>query len=219
MKRLLVWIALLIAFAGCHGSTLSDAFPREDSVLREAKETFTYKGKPIAPFFLTDFCGGEDAPDLWTREMGGRITSIAVEGLSCEGDGSYAGTPFETGELVTFDLPADHAPVTGNPGWFGYRFIGTTTSGISVLEYKGNTGGSGTVIGVLFVRFEMASIGVTAGHKRDQLTMRFLGERSWGDRVYRDIRLEGNVLRLGPMQTTIPAYEEGLAPAEDVVLE
>ncbi len=219
MKPALFFLAILILCAGCERSASSDAPLSEDPVLREAKETFTYKGKPIPPFFLTDFCGGEHAPDFWTRGIGGRISSIAVEGLFCEGDGSYSDPKVEVGEFVTFDLPADRAAMAGDAGWFGYRFIGTTPSGISVLEYKGNTGGSGTIIGLLFVRFEMTTIGATADDKRDRLTMHFVGERSWGDRVYRDISLQGNVLRLGPMQTAIPAYQVDLAPAEDIVLE
>jgi hypothetical protein len=152
--------------------------------------------------------------------MGGRICAIAVEGLVAEGDGSYAGAKIYEGEFVSFDVPShDEDLGPRGAGWFAYRFVGTTPSGITVLEYVGNTGGSGTIPGVLFVRFAMEWVGVTKEEKRERLVMHFLGEQSWGDRVYRDVRLEGNSLWLGPTRTDMPYEKEFAEPAQTMQLE
>ena len=42
---------------------------------------FTFNGKPIPPFFLTDFAGGPEANDFWTCGMGSRIAAVSVPGL------------------------------------------------------------------------------------------------------------------------------------------
>lgn len=134
-----------------------------------------------------------------------RIGTVAVEGLFYDNcDGAYSGCKIAKGELIRFELPNEGNGGPRGNGWFGYRFLGTTPSGISVVEYVGNTGGSGTVPGVMFLRFEMETIGYQSGGKKERLVMRFLGEQSWGDRVYREVKLVGNELRLGPERTNMP---------------
>ena len=219
MRTMHVALALcltVVAF-GCTRKSGPPVAQQVPPAVAEARAHFTYKGKLIPPFFLADFSGGPEADSFWTEGMGSRISAVVVDGLFA-GNGPYGGIQIRTDEFVSFDLPGD-VPTPRGAGWFSYRFLGTTPSGITVLEYCGNTGGSGTIPGVLFVRFEMESIGVTKDRKEQRLVMRYVGEECWGDRVYRDVKLNGNTLWLGPTSTTIPANERFDEPERTVVLQ
>ena len=222
MRRIQVLVVVFSAasLAGCGGSSSAKQSKQVDPRVTEAQTHFTYKGKPIPPFFLADFCGGPDVGDFWTRGMGSRICAVDVAGLFYDdSDGSYSGCAFERGEWVRLDLPNGGDEGPRGAGWFYYRFMGTTPSGTTVLEYVGNTGGSGTIPGVVFLRFELETVGYTQTDKSDRLVMRFLGEQSWGDRVYRDVKLIGNELRLGPESTDIPGAKDSIEPARTVLLQ
>lgn len=215
--------ALLLALSGCDHGSSTQASREPDPVVVEAQQQFTYGGKPIPPYFLADFYGGPDGDDFWLRDMGDRIASISVPGLFVKGDGSYSNAEITDnaadGGFVTFDLGAADGDSEANSGYLGYRFVGTTPSGVTVLEYVGNTGGSGTIPGVMFVKFEMETLGVDQDSKAQRLVMRFVGEESWGDRVYRDVKLTGNTLWLGPTRTHIPAYQDMNEGERAIVLE
>ena len=195
----------------------------DNRVLKEAREKFTYEGKLILPYFLNDFAGGPGAPDLMHSGWGTRICTVAVDGLLPEDqEGAYAMQ--KTRELhgfYCFDHYADplHPSDETYSGYFGYRFLGTTPGGVTVLEYL--TGGSGSMIiqGVLLVRLDMEPTGVTASERREYLVMRFLQEMSWGDRVTREVRLDGNKLLLGPTNVSLPHQEDFVKPAETVLLD
>lgn len=197
---------------GCHSQAATEASAQPNSELLEAMAQCTFRGEPIQPFFLTEFCGGAQADEFWTEGMGQRVTAISVPGL-CNSRGSYAGAVIHRGEYTSFALGNDGRVTTE----FGYRFCGTTPGGITVLEYFGNTGGSGTALGLLFVRFEIRTLGTTGTGMKDVLTMRFVGEERWGDRVRRSVRLDGNRLLLGPTQTDIPGHKSD--PGCSIVLE
>lgn len=216
-------ILLAVALGGCGEKPVEPPQQQPHPAVAEARAHFTYKGEVIPPFFLADFYGGPDAAGFWTVGMGTRISSIIVEGLFVRGDGSYSDLKVndrrKDGGFVSFALYSDDSDGPRGNGWHAYRFVGTTPSGVTVIEEVGNTGGSGTIPGILFVRFEMESVGVTKDDKRDRLIMRFLGAESWGDRVYRDVKLEGNSLWLGPTRTDIPAYKDIAEPERTIVLE
>lgn len=212
---------LLTCLIGCNGTTTSQAFSPAHPEVVEAQTHFTYKGKTIPPYFLADFYGGPDAGDVWTKGMGTRICAVAVEGLFDQSDGSYGGCTFEECEgedrFVRFDLPRG-GDAAIDAGWAAYCFLGTTPSGVTVLQCVINTGGTGTLPGVMFVRFEMETIGYTQADRRQWLVMRFLGADGWGDRVYRDAKLVGSELRLGPERSPI---QQGtpLGPAAAIQLK
>lgn len=221
--RLLICTAILLACAGCQNAATDPA--RGDPILREAREKLTYQGKPILPYFLNDFAGGPGAPDYMTEETlagwGTRICAVAVDGLLSEDHGgAYGGQ--KTRHLHGFycfdhyENPSDPTHETYN-GYFGYRFVGTTPGGTTVLEYL--VGGSGSMIiqGVLLVRFDMEQAGVTPKERHKRLVMRFLQEMSWGDRVERDVRLEGNRLVLGTTRPLLPGFD--VESAETIPLE
>ncbi|MFW6132735.1 MAG: hypothetical protein ACOC8F_02470 [Planctomycetota bacterium] len=219
-------IMVAAAVCGCDEQTAGEPTPppgKPHPAVLEARTDFTYEGKPIPPFFLADFNGGPEAPDFWLRDAGSRVCAIAVEGLFVDGDGAYTGVSGEvtrSGDgMVRFDLPQADGSCDFPCGYMGYKFVGTTPSGITVLQTIVNTGGSGTIPGVMFVRFEMASAGATRQTKRARLTMHCLGEMAWGDRVYRDVTLEGNTLRLGPERTSIPACRDTLEGERRITLE
>ncbi len=222
MRRIQAWVVVLSAagLAGCGGGSTTQPSKQANPVIIEAQTHFTYKGKPIPPFFLADFCGGPDAGDFWTQGMGERICAVDVAGFFYDNsDGSYSDRTVEHGEFVRFDLPSTGDEGSRGAGWLSYKFLGTTPSGVTVLEYVGNTGGSGTIPGVVFIRFELETLGYTKAGKKDRLIMRFLGEESWGDRVYRDVTLVGNELRLGPERSHMPGATDSLEPARTILLE
>lgn len=210
---------LAVGLTGCRKKPIAPVKTSPHPLVVEAQNHFTYKGKPIPPFFLADFCGGPDGGDFWTKGMGARISAVAVEGLFYEhGAGSYSGCTIEQSkDFVRFDLPTRSGEAAPSGGWFSYKFLGTTLSGITVLEYVGNTGGSGIVPGVVFLRFEVETVGYTEAGKQERLIMRFLGQQSWGDRVYREAELVGNELRLGPERSHMPGGP--LDPARTILLE
>jgi len=220
VMHVLTTILLVVGLGGC-GEKPVEQSPHP--AVAEAQTHFTYKGEPIPPFFLADFYGGPGAADFWCRGMGSRISSVIVAGLFVEGDGPYSELKIndrrKEGDFVSFNLSSDESDGPRGAGWFAYRFVGTTPSGVTVLEQIGNTGGSATIPGILFVRFEMESIGATKEDKEDLLVMRFLGEQSWGDRVYRDVKLDGNSLWLGPTRTNMPGAKDFAEPERTIVLE
>jgi hypothetical protein len=65
----------------------------------------------------------------------------------------------------------------------------------------------------------MESVGYTKAAKKDRLVLRFAGEQSWGDRVFRDVKLEGNELRLGPERSDMPGAKDSLEPARTILLQ
>lgn len=212
-------IMLTVVLGGCAGVPKTPPSLQVRPELIEAQTHFTYKGRPIPPFFLADFYGGPDVGDFWTKGMGKRISAVDVAGLFYdESDGSYSGCTVDRNEFVRFDLPNGDDSEQGRAGWFAYRFLGTTPTGVTVVEYVGNTGGSGTIPGVVFLRFEWQPSGYTQAGSNSRLVMRFLGEESWGDRVYRDIKLVGNELRLGPERSNLPDERDSLEPARTIIL-
>lgn len=217
----LIGAILAMGLIGCGEKAAAPQPQQAAPEVVEAQTHFTFKGKPIPPFFLADFFGGPEANDFWIREMGCRISSVAVEGLLIEPDGTYANSPIKSSAdgHVSFDLPSDDPSAPRGGGWLWYKFVGTTPSGVTVLEYAGNTGGSGTVLGVVFLRVEMESVGYTKAAKKDRLVLRFAGEQSWGDRVFRDVKLEGNELRLGPERSDMPGAKDSLEPARTILLQ
>ncbi len=221
MPRIHAWAVVLAwGLVGCGSEPAvrpSNPVPPE---ITEAQTHFTYKGRPIPPFFLADFYGGPDAPDFWTRPMGSRISAIAIDGLFDRSDGAYAFAKVTVDSgFVNFDIPDPNSDSPRGGGWFAYHFVGTSTSGVTVVEYVGNTGGSGTVPGVVFLRFEMQAVGYTQADRHNRLVMRFLGEECWGDRVYRDAKLVGDELRLGPERSDMPGAQGSLEPARVIHLK
>lgn len=195
---------------GCTAS-LPQGASREASLEEaEAKTKFSYKGQSIPPFFLADFCGGPDANDIWTSGMGQRVVAVSVPGLFHST--SYDATKVKEGDFIFFRRLSTDGRLEVE---MGYRFVGTSQSGISVIEYFGNTGGSGTVHGIVFVRFNTATLGITKREQRNVLLMQFIGEQTWGDRVRRTVSLRGNVLLLGATRADIP---EAKAQKECVIV-
>jgi hypothetical protein len=222
--RLLTCAAILLACAGCRVAGSEAAPAQTDPVVREAREKFTFQGKPILPYFLHDFAGGPGAPDMWTVGVGVRINSIIVDGLrlSAENDGAYAmQATWQKDGAYGFNYSRDRLKQGDGrgDGYAAYKFVGTTPGGTTVLEYVANSGGSAVIHGVMLVRFNLQQTGATAAERKSQLVMQFLQVMCWGDRITRDVRLEGNKLLLGPSETHIPAYASDLEAARTIVLD
>ncbi len=211
--------ALLLAGAiGCAHKAAVPRDPRPHPAVLEAQAHFTFAGHPIPPCFLTDFAGGPDADDFGTAPVGNRISAVAVQGLF---DVKESYNDWELDPIIDDNgvhwVNARHRE---DPAFcFGYRFLGTTPSGVTVVETYGRTGGSGTFLGAMFLRFEMQTVSVAKKDRKDRLVMRFLDEYTWGDRVYRDLKLTGNTLWLGPSHTDIPAYQIDTEPERTVLID
>lgn len=223
MIRLFACVALLTVCAGCKGSGVATAPPNDNPVLREARDHFTYQGKPILPYFLNDFAGGPGAPDAMTVGWGTRICAVAIDGLRPQDqEGAYASqetrhhNSFYGFDYREYPFHPSNATV---PEFSGYRFLGTSPGGVTALEYLTFGSGSMVINGVLLVRFDIEQTGVTLNEQREHLVMRFLQELNWGDRVARDVRLEGNKLLLGPTRVFLPHQDEFVKPAETILLD
>ena len=177
----------------------------------------------ILPYFLNDFAGGPGAPEVMTVGWGTRIYAVAVDGLRPEDqEGAYALQKIRHHNgFYGFDYRDDplHPNDEIEPEYFGYRFLGTSPGGVTALEYLTFGSGSMVIQGVLLVRFDMGPTGVTPSERRQRLVMHFLQEISWGDRVTREVRLEGDRLLLGPTQVSLPHQEDFVKPAETILLD
>jgi hypothetical protein len=213
-----------IVAAGCASDPIAPPKTSPDPVIQEARTRFTYRGVPIPPFFLNDFAGGPGAPDYWKVGMGHRIAAVAVEGLFTRP--GYDTSPYDLlptrriGPFYAFDYyEGSDRTQQAYGGYYGYRFIGTTPGGITVLEYVLCTGGSAVCYGVVLVRFSLEDLGAASTDPHKRLVMRFLDQMSWGDRVSRSVSLEENRLLLGPATSQLPGPPNPVEPALTIVLE
>ncbi len=133
----------------------------------------------------------------WLGDGGDQV--VAVNLLESQDSNRYSG------EVKVREL-AGEAPlvyVTDGNERFGYRYVGTTTSGVDVLRTSNCGGGSGIFISLLLVRWEedMAiacdwdHLTVRPGRKR--LLLRKVGEIALGDRWNGKLEVKGNDLFVG----------------------
>ena len=220
MRHHVLLISVMLSLAtGCREAPKAangDTAP--DKTLQEAREAFTHQGEPILPYFLNDFAGGPGAPDYWKVGMGHRITTVAVGGLRDAPPYVLLKTR-RIGGFYAFDYPDDPLSKEARGAYYGYRFLGTTPGGTTVLEYVLSTGGSAVCSGVLLVRFEIQQVGLAKSGTKKRLVMRFVSEMWWGDRVDRTVRLEGDKLLLGPATASLPGYQNPVEPARTVVID
>lgn len=208
----------MFALSGCISERVESSAPKVHPEVAEAREHFTFQGKPIPPFFLMDFNGDPNTEAFWVDDTGPRIAAVAVDGLFSEHN-SYALLEVTSEEdgWVSGDLGNDGDG--RSLGCISYRFIGTTPSGITVLETYEKGDGSARLIGVLFMRFNMETFGVTKEEKQERLVMRYLSGETWGDRVYRDIKLKGNQLWLSETRSDIPYDRDHPDPERTIIIE
>lgn len=232
MRNPALWfiVPFMLVHAHCGTSNSGRPTASADALVREAQARFTYKGKPIPPFFLHDLAGGRGAHDYNLTGMGHRICALSVEGLFV-GQGYLASSydllqTRKEGAFYVFDYYEDPLAKDGPASVHGYRFVGTTPKGTTVLEYYLGSRSSAFYPGVSLVRFAIEETFDFAGgtsppasRSRQRLVMRYVGRMAWGDRVTRDVRLDGAKLILGPATTCLPDYENLIQPAQTILLE
>ena len=93
-------------------------------------------------------------------------------------------------------------------GFFAYRHIGCSSSGIHILKCQNNGGGSGVFCSIALLVFQ-TDVGLDTDQGdpivRERVTLKILGSIVLGDRYSGKITYEENVLRIGP-DTSLKKY-------------
>jgi hypothetical protein len=153
----------------------------------------------VHPKIIEDLC-------TWVSDEGEQV--VAVNLLESMDTNRYFGDVKISGKDKPFifyenteECEKDPCPF-GAPS-FGYRLIGTTSSGIIVLFTEWSGGGSGRFRNLLLVSLEKDK-GLSFNTSKNTLTLdrercvlKRLGEIHLGDRYEGDITLEGDILRIG----------------------
>ncbi len=185
---LLALVAILLAFYAKSPSWF------EDPLLAEANKSFSYRSQPIHPGCVEEFL-------VSLSDLGPPRVLVVDVGACMESDKTctYPVKEFEGFLFYTIPEPEES---------FGYRHLGTTSSGVHVLDSWENGGGTGFFFRVVLVKFERQEYikeGFDQGRKggtvplviRNRLIMRCLGQIGHGDRDDGKVALKGDRLILG----------------------
>ena len=145
--------------------------------------------------------------NTWMSDMGDQVVSINVidsqtsNRYYCKPDPEIIpqakGCPYIFANTIT---------VVGrgtNTSYFGYQFIGITSSGITVLKTVENGGGSGSFESLLLLKFEQdqqLNSDLKEGKawlSGKRLLMKKVGQLSLGDRWGGELRVQGNKVVVG----------------------
>lgn len=183
----LLIVAIYLFFPGFSPAAAGNHPSSASTLLAEANNDFTFKGRPIHPGLIKEF-------QNWLSDYRPPIT-VTVDVGAAYGTNEY-------GEAVTAEnnggVSITLANTGGNIGeWFFYKRFGRLDNGIHVLQTLDKTGGTGIFQSLTFVRFRLS-----AGFDRDGIKP---SERLLMSvvRVYNiegpnspDIRIKGNEVRI-----------------------
>lgn len=133
----------------------------------------------------------------WLSDSGDQV--VAINLLDSQGSNRYHG------EVLTRERPGEAPFVHVREGavMFGYRHVGTTTSGVDVLLTSDCGGGTGVFVNLMLVRFDRDR-GLAADWTkgvvrptRPRLLIRKLGEIPLGDRWSGRLEVRGNDILVG----------------------
>ncbi len=154
------------------------------NTLKEAREHFTYKGKPIHPGLVEEFEG-------WMSDYGPSITVTVNVAASFDTNEYYDEKVKQEGSVIICgpDSPEER-------DWYSYERIGTLSDGTCVLKTCAGGGGSGVFMDLLFVRFSVDEC-LFEGKKHEQLLMRVVNQYLLGDRDTAEIKVIGDRVIVG----------------------
>jgi hypothetical protein len=172
-------VACCTAFAGCSARG------------GEAEAPCSFSRPPfVHPKVIEDL-------STWLSDSGDQV--VAINLLDAQGSNRYHG------DVLARESPGEAPFVYVREGaeMFGYRHVGTTTSGVEVLRTASCGGGTGVFVNLMLVRLDR-DLGVTADWdrlvvrpERRRLLLRKLGEIALGDRWDGTLRIEGDKLFVG----------------------
>lgn len=137
---------------------------------------FRFGGKPIHPACVR----------MLGIELQNTLPSVAaVDVEGCTRNASAAMT--QEAEWVRIELEGG--------GYFEYRHVGVSRSGIHVLETRESGGGTGVFMDLLFVRLTVDAL--VGGERRQRVILTRLGGFVLGDRDDGVVRLDGDRLTIG----------------------
>lgn len=158
---------------------------------RERARTYSFCHPPyIHPKIIQDLT-------TWLSDSGDQV--VAVNLLESQSSNRYFG------EVRVRKAPGKFpfVYVKERKEEFGYRYVGTTTSGIHVLYTSYSGGGTGVFTCLMLVTFERDK-GITTDWKelrirpgRKRLLLKKLGEVGLGDRWDGDLKVKGNEIFVG----------------------
>jgi len=151
--------------------------------LREADERFTFRQEPISPRMLNDLL------PLFSDTLPGPV-AVDLEG---GGNRYYS-------EVTVPEKGIVRATWKGKYGgqMFQYQHLGRLTNGMHVIKTWENTGGSGTFMDLLLVKFLIDTEYKDGGILRYRLLMMRTGSFSLGAGYNGDIKVSPDKISIGP---------------------
>lgn len=165
--------SLLVASFALLAASGADAAPTTmpasaEIALREAREHFTYEGKPIHPGMVRQFSG-------WLSD-GGPIT-LSVDVRAGSGTDQYSDRDVNQIAKQVIVHEEGH-----EAAWFGYERIGVLNDGTQVLRTEECGGGSGIFLSIMFVRFRIQLHADARVASDFRLVMEVVSDHPIGDR-------------------------------------
>ena len=167
----------------------------------EVQTPYSFSQKPyLHPKIIQDL-------STWSSDKGDQIVAINI--IDAMGSNRYFGDvkTEESAQSHPFVFHEDREKcdesTCANPPFFGYRLLGTTPSGVTVLITKSGGGGTGIFESLLLVSFDKDK-GFSYDKKadvlrlnRDRLLLKKLSEFPLGDRRIGKISLRGDTIHIG----------------------
>lgn len=171
VRRLLIPL-LLVTLSGCRAEheQANDPAATRDAALREAREHFTYRGKPVHPGVVQMFHN-------WISDHSRSIV-VGVDVAAAYGTNQFHQPVDVDGDWITHRPRQD----SSSGEWFRYRRAGTVGGDIHVLVTAHWAGGSLVATNLLFVRFDRELGTDGQGRSYDRLVLRPQREVALGDR-------------------------------------
>ena len=162
-------------------ATTSQA-PANDGSLAELNRQFTVRGHRVHPALIERFT-------RWPSDASEPVV-ITVNVLTAAGTNEYPDDSIE--------VESDRVGLTRPPGegWFNYRWLGTVSPGLHVLETADNGGGSG-IFETLYIFRASAATGQGPDGPYPQLLLSVVRYFVLGDRDDGTVTVRPNVVTIG----------------------
>ncbi len=127
-------------------------------VLREANNSFTFRGKPIRPGLVQEF-------ECWLSDL--NPVTMVVDVSAANDANEYADEAYIDGEYTTIKTAE-------GKGVYGYARVKRAENSVHVLKTRSHGGGSGVFNSELWVKFELGEGMYPDGTPYDQLLLRLI---------------------------------------------